>query len=103
MTPFYRKPAWEANFRGTFGPPELQIPIDEIVLLPPQPLADLAGADGADAVDGLEVAMAGPDHGVEALEVAHDVADHRVGQAGNPREDAIAARLHCVVERVRLP
>ena len=82
--PFYRKPAWEASFRRIFRQRlELQVAIDEIVLLQAaQPFADFAGADGADSVHRFEVAVAGPDDRVEALEVAHDVADDRVGRRG---------------------
>src|SRR5215216_2494290 len=80
---------------------ELQVPVDQVVLLEsPQTLADLARPYGADAVDGLEVAMARANDRVQRAEVANDVADDGVRQARYPREHAVAARRDCVIERV---
>ncbi len=45
---------------------ELEVAVDQIVLLEaPEALADLPGAHGADAVDGLELPLARADDGVE--------------------------------------
>ena len=45
-----------------------------MLLEPPQPFPDLAGSDGADALDGLEVALGGPDNRVERAKVGDDPA-----------------------------
>src|SRR5919106_45716 len=104
----------EQRFSAPFRPPgglsagdnalELQVTVDQVVLLQPaQPLANLAGTDGADAVDGLEVAMTRADDLVEAREVGEDLADDRVREPRNAREHAVAARRDRVVDRVRVP
>jgi hypothetical protein len=46
--------------------------------------------------------MARADERLERLEVAHEVADHRVGNTRDPLQDAVAARRDVVVERVRV-
>ena len=83
---------------------QLEVAIDEIVLLqPPEALPDLAGPDGPHALHGLEIALGGADDRVEGLEVGHDPADHRFGDAGDVREDAISTRLDRRVDRARAP
>ena len=60
---------------------QLEVPIDEVVLLQPsQALADLPGAYRSDAVDGLEIAMTGPDDRVETAKITYDMADDALGK-----------------------
>src|SRR5437868_13372982 len=78
---------------------QLQIAVDEVVLLQPaQALADLAGPHGADALPPLEIALRSAHDGVESAEITHHPADHRLGEARDMREDAIAPRLDGMVE-----
>ena len=82
---------------------QLQVSIDQVVLLQaPEPLPDLSRAHRPDAVHSLEIAMAGPDDRVERAEVAHDLADDRLGKPRHLREHAVAARLDRQVERVHV-
>ena len=63
------RPAGKEGPVGEPGAPprlQLEIPIHEVVLLEtPEALADLAGANRADPVDGLELAVTRPHDGVE--------------------------------------
>src|SRR5215475_11799571 len=89
-------------FPGLPAALKLQIAVDEVVLLePPQAFADLACPDGPHTVHGLQVALRGPDDGVEAAQVGHDPADHLLRKARDVREDPVAAGLDRMVERVR--
>ena len=73
-----------------------------MLLEAPQALADLPRAHRADAVDRLEVAVARANDGVEAAEVAHDVADDAFREPRELLEHPVAARRDGEVERVRV-
>ena len=94
------KIAWKCHF-WPFSGLQLQIAVDEVVLLEPaQALTDLARPHRAHTVDALEIALRGADDRVEGAEIPDDLADHRLRQARDVREDAVAPRLDRVVERV---
>src|SRR4029078_2893377 len=81
----------------------MQIAVNKIVLLQaPEAFPDLPCPDCPDPVDGFEVAVARPNDRVERGEVLDEAADDVAGEPWDAREDAIAARLDAVVERVRL-
>ena len=82
----------------------MEVPFDEIVLLQAaQAFPDFAGPHGPHAVDRLEIPLGGPDDRVEAAEVADDPPDQRLRDPRDVGEDAVAARLDRVVERVDAP
>ena len=88
---------------GVFGLSrlKLQVTVDEIVLLEaPQALADLPGPDGAHALHGLEIALGGPDDGIEGLEVAHDPPDEWLEEVlatgGNGKKKTTASKKKAV-------
>src|SRR5262245_55329287 len=77
---------------GLAGPSTLQVPVDWVDLLkPPQALADVLGAPGADALDRLEVVVARGQDLLQAAELLDDPLHHQLGQARYPAEDPIAA------------
>ena len=69
-------------------------------LQPPEPFADVARPRRADSLDGLEVALRGPDDRFQSVQVGHDPFDYGRGDAWDVCQDAEAARRHRVVERV---
>src|SRR5919202_5632880 len=78
-----------------------EVAVDQIVLLEaPEPLADLASADGADTLHSLQVALRGADDRVEPVQRRDDAPDHAFGEPRNVREHPEAARRHRVVARV---
>ena len=71
----------------------MQISIDEVVLLEATESGpDLPGPHGADPVDALQIALRGPDDGIERTEIVDDAVDDGIGQPRDVREDAVAAR-----------
>src|SRR3954454_21415019 len=90
-------------FDGRGLPSALQVPVDQINLLePPQALADVLGALGADTVDGGELLVRGLQDLVEPAQLMGDLLDDKLGDARDPAQHAVAARADREVQGVDL-
>src|SRR3954447_15204925 len=81
----------------------LQVPVHEVDLLQPaKSLADVLRTDLPHPLDGLELAVRGGEHLVEAPELSDDLLHHQLRQARNAPQDAIPAGRDGEVKRVGL-
>src|SRR5579875_3165078 len=79
----------------------LQVPVDQVdLLLAAKALPDVLRPDLADTVDGLQLAVCGGEHLLEAPECVDDPLHDQLGQARDAAQDAESARRHGVVEGV---
>src|SRR3712207_4165926 len=79
----------------------LQVAIHEVDLLQAaETLADVLGADLADALDGLQLGVGGGQHLVQAAELVDDLLDDELRQPRDAPEDPVAARRDREIERV---
>src|SRR5947209_14853268 len=81
----------------------LQVTINQVdLLLAAKALADVLRPDLADAVDGLQLAVSGGEHLLEAPERVNDPLHDELGQTRDAAQNAESARRDGVVEGVEL-
>src|SRR6185312_6822498 len=81
----------------------LQVAVHEVdLLLPAKALADVLRPDLADALDGLQLPVAGGEQLFQPAELLDDALHDEARQPRNAAEDAVAARRDREVERVDL-